>query len=247
LSAARELGSFAIASRFCGPPRSGNGGYVAGLVAAALPGTGAAAVRLFSPPPLERPLELREEDEGVGLFDGDARVAQARRVTLDLDVPMPPGFEAACRAAERFRGFEHHIFPGCFVCGHERAEGDGLRVFAGERDDGPGFAAPWVPDASLASAGRDEVAPEFLWAALDCPGAFAFPQPEGRIILLGELQARLDGGVRVGERCVLTSWYLERDGRKHRTGSALHGEDGRCVGHAQGIWIELAADAMPRS
>jgi hypothetical protein len=104
-----------------------------------------------------------------------------------------------------------------------------------------------VPDASLAGADGDRVADAFLWAALDCPGAFAFPQPEGRIILLGELQARLDDSVRVGERCVLTSWYLERDGRKHLTGSALHGEDGRCVGCAKGIWIELAPDAVPRS
>jgi hypothetical protein len=233
--------------RFCGPPQSGNGGYVAGRLAAALPGTGAAAVRLFSPPPLERHLEIREEGEGVALFDGDARVAHARRVGLELDAPAPPDFEAAVRAAERYRGFEDPIFPTCFVCGYERGEGDGLRIFAGEREDGAGFAAPWIPDASLVAPGSDRVAPEFLWAALDCPGAFAFPQPEDRIILLGELQVALDDGVRAGERCVLTSWYLARDGRKHLTGSALHGEEGRCVGRARGIWIEIAPDAVPRS
>ena len=34
------------------------------------------------------------------------------------------------------------------------------------------LAAPWVPHASL-DDGTGRVATEFLWAALDCAGAFA--------------------------------------------------------------------------
>ena len=39
-----------ISERFCGPPNSGNGGYVCGLLAKHL--TGTVTVRLKAPPPL---------------------------------------------------------------------------------------------------------------------------------------------------------------------------------------------------
>lgn len=256
-----------IARRFCGPPRSGNGGYVAGRLAEHLVEDPdrheGVAVRLLAPPPLETPLSVREEADGAAvLADGDRPVARARRAPLALEAPAPPSFEAASEAARRFRGFEAHVFPGCFVCGDARPAGDGLRIFPGALEPARGFdspfAAPWIPDASLVDPGEDEASSDdgvrapvvpsaFLWAALDCPGAFAFPQPEGRILLLGELQVRLDGVVRVGERCVLTSGYEGRDGRKHTTRSAIHGEDGGLRGVARGTWIELPPDAVPRA
>jgi hypothetical protein len=45
-----------ISQRFCGPPQSGNGGYVCGQLAKNL--SGAAAVRLKAPPPLEVALRI---------------------------------------------------------------------------------------------------------------------------------------------------------------------------------------------
>lgn len=45
-----------ISRRFCGPPNSGNGGYVCGRIARHIPG--AATVRLLSPPPLETELRI---------------------------------------------------------------------------------------------------------------------------------------------------------------------------------------------
>jgi hypothetical protein len=42
--------SLVIARRFCGPPNSGNGGYVCGRVAAHIPGS--ASVRLKTATPL---------------------------------------------------------------------------------------------------------------------------------------------------------------------------------------------------
>ncbi len=250
------LARFEVARRFCGPPQSGNGGYVAGRLAATLDGEGAAAVRLFAPPALEKPLHVVAEGDARTLMDGDQRVAHARRIELALDVPAPPDFAAAERAAESFRGYDELIFPRCFVCGFQRPVGDGLRIFPGALADGDGFAAPFVPDASLLREERlgeersgedgEHVAVEFLWAALDCPGAFSFPQPEGRIVLLGEMQAEILGRVRPGDRLVASSWYVEKDGRKHVTGSALHDEGGAVVGRAKGLWIELAPDAVPR-
>jgi hypothetical protein len=229
-----------IDRRFCGPPGSGNGGYVAGRLAAFV-GAPAVAVRLHRPPPLERPLAVRAGGGRATLLDGETKVAEARAADLDLAPPPAPSFEEAEIASQGFRGVDDHVFPRCFVCGPERGPGDGLRIFPGPHGEGPVFAAPWVPDASLAN-GDDRLAAEFAWAALDCPGAFAFPQPEGRVVLLGELRVALPGTVRIGERCVLTSWPVGHEGRKHFTGSALHGEDGACRGLALGTWIEIDRD-----
>lgn len=243
-----SLGTFSIAPRFCGPPASGNGGYVAGSLApfvstdAALP---AVSVRLFAPPPLETPLEVRAEDDQVVLLAGDRPVAKARAVPLDLTVPPPPSFAEADEATRSFRGFDEHVFPGCFVCGTDRAAGDGLRIFPGATADEGLFAASWTPDESLRTGSADELDEAFLWAALDCPGAFSFPQVDG-VILLGEISVRRMGSVRIGEPCVLTSWYVENEGRKHVTASALHGGDGNCVAYARGIWIEVDPDSVPR-
>lgn len=249
------LPTIEIAPRFCGPPTSGNGGYVAGRLAAHLDAD-AVAVRLRIPPPLERELEVRVSGDHADLFDGETKVAEARAVDLDLEAPAPPGFEAAQEASRTFRGFEEHVFPGCFVCGTERSGDDGLCIYPGAHAHDGLFASPWVPDASLAGGASsadgaaregDVIAPEFQWAALDCPGAFAFPQPEGQVVLLGEMQARLFGPVHVGERCVLTSWEVEHDGRKHLTGSALHGEDGAVRGIALGLWFEIDPARAPGS
>jgi hypothetical protein len=225
-----------IDRRFCGPPRSGNGGYVCGRLAQYADGD--VAVRLKVPPPLDKDMEVRESGAGVVLFDGDVLVAEARPTTIELDPPEPPGFEEAEAASQHYPGFTSHIFPGCFVCGPERGAGDGLRIFPGAVEERNLVACPWVPDASLASA-EGHVHPEFLWAALDCPGGMSFEWPEKGAILLGELRAKLLGDVSAGERCVLIGWEIDHQGRKHQTGTALFGESGACVGLALGTWIEV--------
>ena len=60
------------------------------------------------------------------------------------------------------------------------------------------------------------------------------------------MQVELLGDVELGEPCVLTSWKIGQSGRKHTTGSAIHGADGTCRGVAQGVWIEIEPDAVPR-
>ena len=242
-----SLGSFSIASRFCGPPTSGNGGYVAGRLAGFVETDAdrpAVAVRLFAPPPLEVALDVREEGEGAGLFDGDRLVAKARAVPLELSPPPPPSFEVASEATRSFRGFDEHPLPGCFVCGIDRKEGDGLRIFPGEASGEGLYAASWTPDESLRSDSGDALEEAFVWAALDCPGAFSFPQVDG-VVLLGEMTARTFGSVRIGEPCVVTSWSIESEGRKHVTGTALYDEKGECVGHARATWIHVDADSIP--
>lgn len=228
---------FEIEERFRGPPRSGNGGYVCGRVAARLPGP--VAVRLKAPPPLQTALRLESGATGAQLYAGTTLIAEARCATLDLPAPPGPSRADAGQASRSYAGFHDHAFPGCFVCGPAREPGDGLRIFPGSAGPRGLLAAPWTPDPSLAdAAGR--VRPEFLWSALDCPGGFAVLPPVGGVaVVLGELCAAIEGEVVAGEECVVTAWPLGVDGRKHLAGSAVYGAGGRLVARARAVWIAV--------
>jgi len=232
--------SVIINGRFHGPPGSGNGGYSCGIVGRFIEGP--AAVRLRIPPPLDAVMEVRKKDGGVELFHNDELVASGRPTTVDIEIPEPPDFAGAQAASQRYRGFHSHFYPGCFVCGPEREHGDGLRVFAGpvERATGPDgmVAAVWIPDESLTDS-SGFVSSEYLWAVLDCPGAYAFPEPETGAILLGELAVSVQGSVSVGEKCVLIGWEISHEGRKHYTGTALFGESGSRRAVAYATWFEV--------
>jgi hypothetical protein len=228
--------TIAIPRRFNGPPRSGNGGYVCGRLARYLDGP--ASVRLRVPPPLDRELKVEASADEARMFDGDTLVAQARRIPFDLTPPAPPSFAAAQAASKSCSGFVRHPLPHCFVCGPQRAEGDGLRIFPGRTADDAVFAAPWVPHASL-DDGSGLVAPEFLWAALDCAGAFAVLPDEMQPIILGELCARLDGSLAIGEPCVVAAWAIGVEGRKRFAGTALYSATGVALAVARATWIEI--------
>jgi hypothetical protein len=214
-----------IDGRFNGPAGSANGGYTCGLLAAILGGT--AEVTLRRPPPLDRPLDVELEGGRVLVRDGDALVAEAVPAEVELEVAEAPTFRDAERASAQYPGFEQHAFPTCFVCGPEREPGDGLRIFAGPLGDGR-VASPWIPS---------EIAPELVWAALDCPGAFAVGFSERGETVLGRFAARIDEVPDVGEPCVVTGWPLGEEGRKLYAGTALYGEDGRLLACARAAWI----------
>jgi hypothetical protein len=224
-----------IDARYRGPPDSGNGGYVCGIVGAAagVP----VAVRLKRPPPLDVPLELTEHDGALQLLRDGELVAEARPDAVDIDVPSPPSHAEAVAASFGYMGFVEHVFPTCFVCGPRRSAGDGLRIFAGSLSDRRMVAAPWIPDQSL--AGPDgTIRPEFLWAALDCPGYFATPLA-GRMALLGEMATAVSRPVSPGEACVVLGWRRHSEGRKHYSGTAIFNRDGELVARASATWIEL--------
>jgi hypothetical protein len=216
---------------------------VAGALASHLP-PGAAAVRLKSPPPLETELRVEATREIARLFDGDIIVAEARPAELDLEAPLAPSYAGAVEASKSFSGFHHHPFPECFVCGPLRAEGDGLRIFPGWLESRSVFVGPWVPDASLVDV-TGRVDPAFVWAALDCTGVFAFPVAyEGKVLLLGELAARVDETIEPGEKCIAAGWSLGIDGRKRYAGSAIYSAAGRAVAVARATWIEVPKEAF---
>ncbi|TAK73922.1 MAG: hypothetical protein EPO12_21410 [Aquabacterium sp.] len=232
-----QVEHFEIAQRFRGPPRSGNGGYVAGRVAAPLGRT--AAVRLKAPPPLQTLLKLESADGQSRLLDGDKLIAEGRGTTLDLSPPPAPSLQQAEAAVPAFRGFRSHIFPGCFVCGPERAQADGLRIFPGALDGSETVAAPWTPDASLGDE-SGLVKPEFLWAALDCTSAFAVMDlPEGLAIVLGELAVDITGSLSVDQPCIALGWPIGAEGRKRFAGSALYTAGGQLVAVARAVWVEV--------
>jgi hypothetical protein len=227
--------SITIGQKFCGPPTSGNGGYLSGRLARFLPGT--ARVTLRKPIPLERPLAVERRPSGaVRLWDGQTIVADAESAQFVLDVPAPPTLAQAEVAAADYPGHRSHAFPGCFVCGPQNAAG--LRIFSGPVAGANQVAAPWTPGETF-SDGKGTVRPEFLWAALDCPGYWAAMLGESpRVALLGQLTARLDAPVRVGEPCIVIGWPLTRAGRKQTVGTALFNSSGHLCGLAQGVWIE---------
>ncbi|MGH8265128.1 MAG: hypothetical protein ACRET4_16740 [Steroidobacteraceae bacterium] len=226
---------FTIASRFCGPPTSGNGGYVAGMLAHFARDT--LKIRLHRPPPLNTPLSVERGEAGeVSLKHQDALVASGTPDTLELDAPAAPHYLEALRAARNFSGFRHHPIPGCFVCGPQRARGDGLRIFATEIAGRGLVAAPWMPDESVSRAGK--VLPEFMWAALDCPGYFA-AFGTGTPALLGEFTAHVDRLVHTGESCVVIGWNVQAEGRKRKVGTAIFDGNGQLCARALATWIEL--------
>ncbi len=229
--------SLVIETRFRGPPESGNGGYVCGRVAVSLDLP--VAVRLLAPPPLATSLALSEDPQRNRwqLLHGDRVVAEARHQEIIVTPPVPPSYEEAVEASRRCTGLVHHPLPGCFVCGPQRAPGDGLRIFAGEVTGRPIVAAPWTPDESLAD-GSGRVRPEFLWAALDCPGFFAAPHG-GALALLGELAAKISRPLEAGTPCVVIGWPIDSAGRRHRTGTAVFGPGGEPIAVAEATWVVL--------
>lgn len=237
---------FVVLPRFCGPPRSGNGGYVAGRLASFV-NADVVEVTLRSPPPLGVPLQVLDDAPGVRLQDGQILVAQAIPTALDGERPDPVEFGAAAAAAEHYAGRRSHPFPTCFVCGLDREAGDGMRLEPGRIDDAiqGRVAASWRPDPSLAGA-DGVIGPEFGWAALDCPGGWA-AGISGRPMVLGRMTARIKSMPRPHDRCVVVGQLRGTDGRKAFTSSALYGNDGELLANATATWLQVdPASVVPR-
>jgi hypothetical protein len=216
-----------ISRRFRGPLTSANGGYAAGRLAEFVDAE-AVEVTLRLPPPLDRPLEVRKSNGGADLLDDGAVVAEARPSSLDVEPPAPVPFAEADDAATRHVSVGKAIFRECFTCG-VRDRDDGLGIYVGAvAGREPLHAAPWIV--------RDS-APEIVWAAIDCPGAYAVGTEGRGEMVLGRMTANVLRVPEVGERCVVVSWPLGGEGRKAFAGTALHAEDGELLALARQTWI----------
>ena len=223
-----------IDERHRGPARSGNGGYVSGLVAVPLVGGSgeAARVTLHSPPPLERPLALEAEGATMRLRDGDAVVATAESsddaelVTID-----PVSLDEATAASADYPGHTYHPFPTCFACG--TGNPGGLHIYPGAVAPADGHtrvAAPWTPP--------DDVDEAVVWAALDCVGGWAGDLTE-RLMVLGRMTAAVAYVPEPGERCVAMGQAVGAEGRRTFTRASIHTESGRLVGRAAHVWVAV--------
>jgi hypothetical protein len=220
--------SITIDRRFRGPPNSGNGGYVCGILARNI--AGAAEVTLRAPPPLE--VELSVVAVGVELWE-------LRQGTASHHARCEPAGKGDLRRGRRGRkAYEQAARTSPVDVLRMRTRPGAGRRFAHFR----GLAAPWTPDPSLVAA-DGLVAPEFVWSALDCPTGYVsqYDREIGGFnilpILLGRLSARIDGRPRPGERCVVTSWQTGSEGRHLIAESALFGEEENLLAIGRAVWI----------
>lgn len=228
--------TFTVPARFCGPPESGNGGWTSGHLAALVAvtdGSPAVSVRLRTPPPLDRPMDVHRGGSGtVEVRDGDVLVASAQPggALERTGLPVPASFAEAEAVADSYAGLHNHPFPTCFSCGVDREPGDALCLRPGPLPGREGVhAAAWVPTEST---------PEVVWAALDCPGAWALGVG-GRPMVLGTMTAEVRRLPAVGEEHVVMAWGRGSEGRKHYCGTALYAADGALLALAEATWIAI--------
>lgn len=232
--------SLLVAPRFCGPPGAGNGGYVAGRLAARTGLRGVVEVTLRRPTPLGVPLRVcapRAAAEPWILAAANGEPIAEARAVAGAPADAPPALPAADVAPGPPLAGADHPFPGCFVCGPARPPGDGLRLLPAAAADGRLAIAPWTPAAELAGPGGF-VDPAFVWAALDCPGYFGATLGGPRVpLLLGRMTAAIRGPVRAGARLRVLGWRLAHEGRRHEAATALVDEAGRIVARARQVWL----------
>lgn len=234
-----------IARRFRGPNHSGNGGYVAGVVAAAVGPS--AVVTLRKPIPLETPLTLERTAQGARLMQGALLLGEAAADPGPDDAPGPVPLDLARAASARpLVEDAAHAAPHCWVCGphapphalHIRTGATGLAPEAG-----PPAAAVWTPLPEHAAA-DGLVDPVHLWSALDCPSGVAAmaagPGPiETQYLLLGRIRARIERRPPPGPPLVVTARAAEREGRKRFAESAVHDAEGNRLALARATWFEI--------
>ena len=237
----QPVGELIIQRRFNGPPASGHGGYVAGMLSQHFEQS--CTVRISAPIPLETPLALSWQDNRLEARSGEALILSARPDTVTLTPPAPPSLETARKAAANPTSFGAGGPSTCFVCGRNRAESDGLHIHCGRIDE-THAASVWRPHETFCDA-DGTVRPEYIWAALDCPGGFSLPLSD-TTYLLGEMNAVLHRPVRNGGEIIVHAWHAWSDGRKHFAGTALHAADGTLLAQADTLWIELTPEQAGR-
>jgi hypothetical protein len=236
-----------IPKRYCGPPDSGNGGYVCGVAAGILGGSDV-EVTLLAPPPLERPLDLELDGGEARLLDGQTVVALARPtdepVTIPEGAPPPIGYEAAVDAAADFDVDDYragHEYPTCYTCGPDRLAGDGLRIFPAATDRPDHYVWSWTPDPSLfdGSGGMDV---PVMWAALDCPSGLAWIRrdPDMGAVVLGKMAAVIHRLPCEGEQLVVSGWTEPPQGRRRPARSAIHSATGEVLATSRATWVVLS-------
>lgn len=226
-----------IARRFNGPPSSGNGGYVSGLIGQNI--NGAVEVSLRLPPPLETKLELSRKNDDIILHSGETIYGIGKSAVLDLEIPSTPH---DAKFENHPANVEFTPFNTCFVCGDARELGDGLCIHARPVAGLEGrVGADWILDQSLAD--RDGyVDPVFIWSALDCPGyaACAYGEPA----LLARMTAQVTGKLKCEDKAFVLGWNKGGSGRKRFCGTAVYDQDCNLIAAAEALWVVVKAEQI---
>jgi hypothetical protein len=216
-----------IDAAYAGLPGMAHGGYVAGVLTAAL-AADSSRIRLRRPVPPAQALRLERPHRTQVELHGEAGLlADGADAEVLIDAPERVAPAEALSASRRFPGMAHHPYPGCVCCGpaHPR----GLRVFPGPVSGRGVVAALWVPAAELADGGGD-LPSELVCAALDCPQLWALmlhaPATTADRVVTAVLETRLDDRVVAGEPHVVMGWPIGRDGRRWLAGAAIFGPGG---------------------
>ncbi|MCE9499688.1 MAG: hypothetical protein K8R21_04195 [Leptospira sp.] len=218
-----------LSKRFCGPPKTGNGGFTAGLLVEAV-GTDAAEIRLLNPTPVETSIIIESEKGLRGTIFNDSKKALATLKSIpdedfpEYNLPVVPDLDDAKKMSVLYAGFTTHPFPTCFVCGPKREVNDGMRIFVGPAPEQIGFdnllVGHWLPDETIASQNgfiRDAA----IWGALDCPGGFSAVSDDPRLIVLSKICGRIIERPKVGENCIVMTWRLKRMTRAFKVMTAI--------------------------
>lgn len=227
-----------IARQFRGPPNSGNGGYVCGVLAKVFDGPATAVLRAIVP--LDIPMPTERTDARVTMTNNGALIGEAWPAEESAlpETWAPPTLAEAEAATLRSPTWERPLHPPCFSCSLTREDGDGLRVAVGQVEDKPAgyMAGVWTPHANFADA--DGLIPdEIVWAALDCPGSIAWMVEGHRVGLLGTMTGEVTRKPKAGEPHIVTAWPLGIEGRKHYAGVALFTADGQRIARGHQVWI----------
>jgi hypothetical protein len=243
-----------VEQTFRGPPDSGNGGYVAGALAECFDRFGvdrhaqAVEVTLRAPTPLDCELEVHpaSDQQSLELMQGATLIAQAALVPLHMQIPPPPTYAQAEAVRAKSPSFYKNInpllpagtgfHPICFCCGADVDDESGLHVYAAPVEGFTGVAAAWRPPLTFAEA--DGYLPErMIWAALDCPGQFAYLVDGIRTGLLGRMTAKMCKPVKADQNLMITGWCIEVERSKHFAGTALFDSQGDVCGFSKQVWI----------
>ncbi|PJZ27642.1 hypothetical protein [Leptospira kmetyi] len=239
--------SIEINEKYCGPPNSGNGGYVAGITANPIEHK-AAVIKIRAPAPLGETLYYSGDSgkNGIRLLSKESNlvIAEAKEDSeFYRDVPElnSSSLEGIQHPEKEYLGFKQHPFPTCFVCGPNRNHEDGMRIFPAKISDQVGFThlhgAFWNPWKDL--SGTDgNVRNEIVWAALDCPGGFAVSYVEPTLIVLAKLRGRLLEPIFPEVPYAILSWEIGRNRRQRIAGTAIYRiEDRKCVAYSEALWM----------
>jgi hypothetical protein len=214
-----------------GLPGIALGGYLGGRAAAAVgPAT---AVTLRRPVPPGALLHSEPDGEGgLRLLHDGVLAATAAPGRPQVDPPRTPSLAEIANGAP---APGPHPAPSCFGCGIHRAEGDGLRIFPRTLRGGLLSGAVWRPHAAFARE-AGVVAPEYVWAALDCPAFWALsmrPPADVSHVVTGRMTVELRGPVLAGEPHLVTGWVAARQGRRIVAGSSIYDAGGDLLALAE--------------